>query len=130
MEVVYHYINHHWELFWLELNRSFIAKLIAKYFLIRVARQEVPATSVSWDVDFVGYDPAVFDADHLKGAPYADPMLGSPDFDPKFNQIDGKMNRRSHEGSYKVSFLFRYLKWYAVWNILNRFSFLCFWIHK
>jgi hypothetical protein len=45
----------------------------------------------------------VFDADHLKGAPYADPMLGSPDFDPKFNQIDKKINRKSHEGTYKVS---------------------------
>jgi hypothetical protein len=32
-------------------------------------------------------------------------MLASPDFNPKFNQIDGKVDRRSHEGSYKVKVL-------------------------
>jgi len=77
-------------------------KFIEEVFLFRIVRHEVPAGFVSWDIEFDTYDPIVFDAHHLEGAPYADPMLESPDFDPKFNHIDGKINRKSHEGPYRV----------------------------
>ena len=48
------------------------------------------------------YLPVFFEAHHLEDAPWADPALGKSDFDPKFNQIDGKIDRKSHEGKYKV----------------------------
>ena len=61
----------------------------------RLARFEVPDESVSWDVKLEPYDPMLFDAPHLEGAPYADPMLGTQDFKPNFNQviIMGSMKR-------------------------------------
>ena len=68
----------------------------------KIKRHDVPAGQISWDVPFEFYDPISFDAMHLATAPYADPDIKKPDFNPKFNQLDGKFDRRSHEGNYKV----------------------------
>ena len=68
----------------------------------RVSRQEVPAGFIAWDIEFPEYDPIKFTAPHLKRAHYADPDVESPDFHPKWNQVDGQINRRSYEGQYKV----------------------------
>lgn len=68
----------------------------------KIKRHDVPAGQISWDVTFEFYDPISFDAMHLATAPYADPDIKKPDFNPKFNQLDGKIDRRSHEGNYKV----------------------------
>ncbi len=48
------------------------------------------------------YDPPQLTAPHVLTAPWADPQLGQPGFTPTFNQIDGKVDRRSHKGPYKV----------------------------
>merc|ERR1719510_18668 len=68
----------------------------------KIKRHEVPAGKISWDVPFQYYDPITFDALHLATAPYADPDIKNPDFKPKFNQLDGKIDRTSHEGPYRV----------------------------
>jgi len=68
----------------------------------RVARQEVPAGYISWDIDFPEYDPITFTAPHITGKPWADPDLTNPGFQPQWNQMDGQINRSSHEGMYKV----------------------------
>ena len=39
---------------------------------------------------------------HLATAPYADPDIKNPEFNPNFNRLDGKIDRRSHEGIYRV----------------------------
>ena len=69
----------------------------------RVARQDVPAGYISWDIEFPEYDPISFTAPHLAGKPWADPDLSEPDFNPRWNQQDGPINRNSHEGPYKVT---------------------------
>ena len=55
---------------------------------------------ISWDVPFEFYDPISFDAFHLTTASYADPDISQ--FNPRFNQLDGNIDRRSHEGIYRV----------------------------
>jgi ADP-ribose pyrophosphatase len=35
--------------------------------------------------------------------PWADPQIASSGFSPKFNALDGQLNRRSWEGVYKVN---------------------------
>ena len=65
-------------------------------------RQEVPAGKISWDILFDSYDPISFDALHLANAPYADPDIKKSNFSPNFNQLDGNINRKSHEGIYRV----------------------------
>jgi len=69
----------------------------------RIARKEVPAGYISWDIEFDMYDPISFTAPHILGKPWADPDLASDqNFKPRWNQIDGNINRKSHEGPYKV----------------------------
>ena len=68
----------------------------------RIKRHPVPAGMISWDVRFEFYDPISFDAFHLTTASYADPDITKPEFCPKFNQMDGNIDRRSHEGIYRV----------------------------
>ena len=68
----------------------------------RIKRHPVPAGMISWDVRFEFYDPISFDAFHLTTASYADPDITKPEFCPKFNQMDGSIDRRSHEGIYRV----------------------------
>ena len=68
-----------------------------------MVRTEVPSGLISWDVLFDTYDTITFTAAHLKTAPYADPDIEDEAFHPKWNQVDGKINRKSHEGVYRVS---------------------------
>ena len=68
----------------------------------KIKRHEVPAGKISWDVPFQIYDPITFNALHLATAPYADPDIKNPDFKPRFNELDGKIDRRSYEGPYRV----------------------------
>jgi len=68
----------------------------------RVSRQEVPAGFISWDIEFAEYDPISFTAPHLKNKHYADPDIDSADFNPKWNQLDGQIDRTSYEGNYKI----------------------------
>ena len=95
---------------------------LEKYFFshIRVVRTEVPLDWVPWEVSFDTYDTITFTAPHLKTAPWADPDIDDEKFHPNWNTIDGKMNRESHEGIYRVLQLFPalgYLKYYR--NIIT-----------
>ncbi|PAV59939.1 hypothetical protein WR25_17396 [Diploscapter pachys] len=69
------------------------------YLRSTVYRLFVPADKVSWNVPWPEYAPPDHTDKNLKGRPYADPE------DPKsikFNQIDGKINRKSHNGTYEI----------------------------
>ena len=69
----------------------------------KIVRQEVPAGAISWDILYDLYDPITFNAQHLATAPYADPDINHETFKPKFNALDGKIDRRSYEGPYRIS---------------------------
>lgn len=65
-------------------------------------RQEVPAGQIAWDTSYDVYDPIAFTAPHVLKAPWADPKIGHEGFHPQWNQMDGLVNRQSHEGVYRV----------------------------
>ena len=65
-----------------------------------VVRTEVPNNYVDWDNDYTMYDPLNFTAAFVLTASWADPELDK--FQPKWNEIDGNINRKSHEGEYNV----------------------------
>jgi ADP-ribose pyrophosphatase len=67
-----------------------------------IQRHDVPAGHISWDVDFMDYDPITFEAPHIATAPYADPNITIKSFKPNFNSLDDKIERRSHDGPYRV----------------------------
>lgn len=68
----------------------------------KLKRHDVIAGKISWDVDYVMYDPMTFNARHLSSNPNADPDVSVSKFRPKFNSLDGSVDRRSHEGPYRV----------------------------
>ena len=65
----------------------------------KMVRQEVPAGVISWDIPYAAYDPITFTS-NPNGE--VDPDIKDPSFNPKFNQIDGPIDRRSFEGPYRV----------------------------
>ena len=69
----------------------------------RVVRTEVPTDLVDWEAPFDTYDTITFSAPHLKTASWADPDIDDENFHPQWNQLDGNINRMSHEGLYLVS---------------------------
>lgn len=68
-----------------------------------VVRTDVIPGKISWDVELDIYDPISFTARHVLTAPWADPDLGSDGFEPQWNSVDGKVNRKSHEKEYAIS---------------------------
>lgn len=68
------------------------------------ARFKVPDDKVSWDVDFKEYKPDNFTSTRvLSGPVWADPDIQKDKkVALKFNKVDGKVNRKSHVGEYKV----------------------------
>lgn len=67
-----------------------------------VQRAPVPEEFISWEINFVDYAPVFFESPGLEGKPWADPKADDPSFKPQFNSLDGKVNRKSHIGIYKI----------------------------
>lgn len=67
-----------------------------------IQRFNVPDDLISWSTTFDGYDPPHFESPVLKGKPWADPEISNSAFKPKFNELDGKVNRVSWTGVYKI----------------------------
>ncbi|XP_071946495.1 ADP-ribose pyrophosphatase, mitochondrial-like isoform X2 [Antedon mediterranea] len=69
-----------------------------------VKRFPVPDDKVPWEVDWLEYKPIEFTTDHVLSKPvWADPDLSKNSKNKlKFNEIDGKVNRRSHMGKYRL----------------------------
>lgn len=69
----------------------------------KVNRAEVPLEKVSWDVEFSEYQPTEHEESKaLANKPWADAKITGGESSIKFNELDGKVNRKSHEGEYKV----------------------------
>lgn len=67
----------------------------------KVRRFPVPDDKVDWSQNWPQYSPVNYTAPSvLKKPVWADPEIGS--FSPKFNSIDGKVDRTSFEGHYKL----------------------------
>jgi len=69
---------------------------------IKTGRLSVPDEKVDWSSSFPGYSPPDFTAPFVLTASWADPQLEDEDFSPLWNSVDGKVNRESHEGKYRV----------------------------
>ncbi|XP_050304005.1 ADP-ribose pyrophosphatase, mitochondrial isoform X2 [Anthonomus grandis grandis] len=67
-----------------------------------IKRFHVPDELVSWSTRFNDYSPPEYESPVLQNKPWADPPLSDAKFKPKWNALDGKINRKSHLGSYKV----------------------------
>ncbi|XP_033222428.1 ADP-ribose pyrophosphatase, mitochondrial [Belonocnema kinseyi] len=89
--------------------RGRVAKMIHQkctrglYPSSNVQRFEVPEDKVAWSVEFPEYEPVEFNSPVLKGKPWADPEIDDPSFEPKWNSIDGKVNRESYTKNYELN---------------------------
>ncbi|MCI4384899.1 hypothetical protein PGIGA_G00044020 [Pangasianodon gigas] len=64
-------------------------------------RFPVPDDKVSWATLWPEYSPVNYTAPSVLNKPaWADPDIGS--FSPRFNSLDGSVDRRSHEGDYSI----------------------------
>ncbi|XP_036336332.1 ADP-ribose pyrophosphatase, mitochondrial [Rhagoletis pomonella] len=67
-----------------------------------VKRFIVPDEFVYWSVDYSKYTPPIYTAPHINGQPWADADIGCADFQVKWNELDGAVNRISFNGIYKI----------------------------
>ncbi|KAM7541332.1 hypothetical protein Aperf_G00000026212 [Anoplocephala perfoliata] len=67
-----------------------------------ILRFNVPDSQVSWDAPFDSYDPVDYTAPSVLTAQWADKFVQLPLPPIPFNQLDGKVDRRSHEGVYSL----------------------------
>ncbi|KAI0241034.1 ADP-ribose pyrophosphatase, mitochondrial [Lamellibrachia satsuma] len=70
-----------------------------------ITRFEVPDDKVLWTVPFPEYKPREFVSEAVLGKPvWADPdfKTETPATPPKWNALDGNIDRRSHMGEYKI----------------------------
>lgn len=65
-------------------------------------RCPVPDEYISWAVNFDFYKPLFYESPGIDGKPWADPHIDDPEFKPKFNDIDGDINRVSYFGVYSL----------------------------
>nr|XP_031836155.1 ADP-ribose pyrophosphatase, mitochondrial [Nomia melanderi] len=73
------------------------------YASSNVKRFEVPDSKVPWNVEFLNYKPVKYTASVLVGKPWADPEIGESSFEPKWNSLDGHVNRKSFTGNYIIN---------------------------
>jgi len=80
---------------------EFISNAEISYPRSEVKRFEVPDDKVSWSEQYPSYNPVSYTDPKVLTAPWADPIMGNT-FNPRFNELDGKIDRRSHAGKYEV----------------------------
>ncbi|KFB35912.1 AGAP006085-PA-like protein [Anopheles sinensis] len=67
-----------------------------------VRRYPVPDESVFWSQTYSDYQPPCHESPILQGKEWADLEIENPSFKPKWNQLDGKVNRVSFIGEYEI----------------------------
>lgn len=67
-----------------------------------IQRLPVSDEQISWSVEWDDYQPPFFESPVLEGKPWADPPIDDSSFKPKFNSLDGNVNRVSYVGKYQV----------------------------
>ncbi|KAG8212644.1 hypothetical protein J437_LFUL018775, partial [Ladona fulva] len=96
----------------LNVGRMISAKIHVKcrgkvYPRSQILRSVVPDDKVSWEVDWPEYQPVPYTSPHLIKSieqlpPWADPEDIGGTFQPRWNDTDGQVNRKSHMGDYSV----------------------------
>lgn len=66
-----------------------------------IQRLAVPDELVFWSV-IAEYTPPFYTAPIVNGKPWADPELDCSTFQPRWNELDGTVNRKSHNGVYEI----------------------------
>ncbi|XP_077130113.1 ADP-ribose pyrophosphatase, mitochondrial isoform X2 [Ranitomeya variabilis] len=80
-----------------------VKALTSPYQGSKVQRRPVPQEKVSWSVEWPEYQPVEYTAPSvLAQPPWADPPQSNEDFCPKYNALDGQVERTSFEGTYEV----------------------------
>uniref|UniRef100_A0A8C5WI49 Nudix hydrolase 9 n=1 Tax=Leptobrachium leishanense TaxID=445787 RepID=A0A8C5WI49_9ANUR len=80
-----------------------VKALTSPYPGSQVKRWPVPPEKVSWSVEWPEYQPVEYTAPSvLAKPPWADLPLSTSGFCPRFNALDGKVQRESFEGTYQV----------------------------
>nr|XP_050853132.1 ADP-ribose pyrophosphatase, mitochondrial isoform X3 [Vespula vulgaris] len=69
----------------------------------KIKRFEVQESKVSWNIEYPEYEPIKYTAPSIQNKPWADPEIGSASFVPKWNAIDGKIDRKSYMGEYVIN---------------------------
>lgn len=67
-----------------------------------VQRFVVPDELISWSINYDDYKPIFYESPILIGKPWADPSIDDSSFEPKYNTLDGNVNRESYTGPYQV----------------------------
>ncbi|KAL1498006.1 hypothetical protein ABEB36_008870 [Hypothenemus hampei] len=67
-----------------------------------IKRLQFPDSLVPWFVDFSNYNPPEYNSPNLLNKTWADPAINDPEFNPKWNMLNGKINRQSHMGTYEI----------------------------
>ena len=70
--------------------------------MFQILRFQVPDDQVPWSVPLSSFTPVEFTALFALTAVLADPDLGAAGFTPLWNELDGKVNRVSHDGKFKL----------------------------
>ncbi|XP_030751627.1 ADP-ribose pyrophosphatase, mitochondrial [Sitophilus oryzae] len=73
----------------------------ATYPFSEIKRLIFPDNLVPWFVNFADYKPLDYDSKSLTNKAWADPPIG-PSFNPKWNELDNNINRKSHMGNYEI----------------------------
>lgn len=80
-----------------------VKALTSPYPGSQVERWPVPPEKVNWSVDWPEYEPVEYTARPVLAQPvWADPPHSAKDFHPKYNTLDGNVQRTSFEGVYRV----------------------------
>ncbi|XP_066594168.1 ADP-ribose pyrophosphatase, mitochondrial isoform X2 [Prorops nasuta] len=69
----------------------------------KIQRFEVPEDKVFWNVDFQEYSPVDYTCPSVIDKLWADPEIRENTFQPKWNSLDAKVNRKSFMGDYVVT---------------------------
>ncbi|XP_057661670.1 ADP-ribose pyrophosphatase, mitochondrial isoform X2 [Diorhabda carinulata] len=67
-----------------------------------VKRLQIKDEQVHWSVCVSDYDPPEYNSKALVNKPWADPPIEDKSFKPKWNELDGDINRKSHTGTYRI----------------------------
>ncbi|XP_037091823.1 ADP-ribose pyrophosphatase, mitochondrial-like [Pollicipes pollicipes] len=67
-----------------------------------VQRADVPEDRVAWSVAWPEYAPVAYTSPVVPGKPWADPELSAAGFQPRWNALDGGVDRRSQQAEYAL----------------------------
>lgn len=68
----------------------------------KIVRFHVPDDKVDWNSSYFVYNPLIFTSKFVIGQPWADPDLSKHNFKPRWNSVDGNVNRISFTGKYEI----------------------------